>query len=607
MSVIEPDAPAPLAVSWLSDDVLIVLGPYGGWPELSVSLDGTDSEAIGIAQFSPGMHRDSLSVLVLRLDVARPSRTLGLHLRFAGHAGEFVLDDEDLADRTVPLSDLLLDHLAPLENVERVDTMAFLVEAALIGAAPGSDLSDALSAIRSALREPLPAVRVVRSGHDGFHIELLIGGDDHTRFLRGWLGLPDEQIERIVAVSPEGERVELTEWHRFPRVDVAEFLGHTRPVAADLGFAAHLTTVAPSRREEGWVLEVHRPDGTATETWMPDVVTDPVEARRILLGELATQRPDDERLLTEHLAPTLAALEQARHRQARTLAIDELGRLPARPVVSVVIPLYGRVDFVQHQMVQFALDPTLADVALIYVLDDPREADAFRAEAGRLFRMYGVPFRLIVLAQNLGFAGANNVGAATARGRHLLLCNSDVFPETPGWILALSGVLDARPEVGAVGPMLVYEDQSLQHAGMYFSRPPGVAHYRNEHYFKGLHRSFAPANRARSVPAVTAACLMTDTDRFRRLGGLSGGYLQGDFEDSDLCLRIRADGGDIWYEPSIAAYHLEGMSYPTAERVLFGRHNAWLHHSLWADRIDELMSEPRMDPAVAAGRKRSAG
>ncbi len=607
MTVIEPTAPAPIALTWLSDDVLLVVGPYGGWPELSVSLDDSDSEAIGMAQFSPSSIRDSLSVVVLRLGTARPSRMIGLTLRFVGQMGEFALDDDDLGERTVHLSDLILEHLAPMTAAERDETLSFLVEATLIGAAPGESLAESMTTIRAALRTPLPPVSVRTKRRGGFHIETVVAGDEHTVYLRGWIGVPDDQIERVIAVSPEGERVELSSWHRPHRTDVEEFLGYPTGSALHLGFAAHLTTVAPSCRTTGWIVEVHQRNGLAAEVEAPPVVTDIVEGRRILLGDLGMEPSDDDRLVAAHLSPTFAAMQRRRHRSSVVRAVDEWGPAPRRAAVSVVIPLYGRTDFVEHQMAQFALDMTLSEVELIYVLDDPRLADAFRAEAGRLFRLYGVPFRLVVLDENLGFAGANNAGVALARGRHLLLCNSDVFPEKPGWIMALSSVLYARPKVAAVAPMLVYEDQSLQHAGMYFDRPAGVTHWRNEHYFKGIHRSFEPANVARVVPAASAACLMLDTDQYRRLGGLSGGYLQGDYEDSDLCLRIRAAGGDIWYEPSIAAFHLEGMSYPTPERVLYGRYNAWLHQSLWDEQITEIMSDPAVRPANVAARKRPVG
>ena len=87
--------------------------------------------------------------------------------------------------------------------------------------------------------------------------------------------------------------------------------------------------------------------------------------------------------------------------------------------------------------------------------------------------------------------------------------------------------------------------------------------------------------------------MLVDTSVYRELGGLSERYVQGDYEDSDLCLRLRERGLVTWYAADVVAYHLEAMSYPSAMRTLVGRYNRWLHTQLWDDRITRLMADPR--------------
>ena len=71
----------------------------------------------------------------------------------------------------------------------------------------------------------------------------------------------------------------------------------------------------------------------------------------------------------------------------------------------------------------------------------------------------------------------------------------------------LCAELEASAQTGAVGPKLLFEDDSLQHAGLFFGRD-----YRgrwiNQHYHKGMPRDFAPACLPRAVPGVTGACLL---------------------------------------------------------------------------------------------------
>jgi GT2 family glycosyltransferase len=193
-----------------------------------------------------------------------------------------------------------------------------------------------------------------------------------------------------------------------------------------------------------------------------------------------------------------------------------------------------------------------------------------------------------VLSANVGFAGANNHGASIARGRILLLLNSDVFPEAPGWLDEMVRFYDSLPNAGAVGPKLLYEDDTLQHAGMFFERLSDTQPWNNEHYFKGMHRDLPAAAKSRPVPSVTGACLMVARDLYLRMGGLSGDYVQGDFEDSDLCLRLLAAGRQNWYFADVALYHLEASSYDPDRRRLHDGFNRWLHSHLWAEQLSAL-------------------
>ncbi len=149
---------------------------------------------------------------------------------------------------------------------------------------------------------------------------------------------------------------------------------------------------------------------------------------------------------------------------------------------------------------------------------------------------------------------------------------------------------DATPQIGALGPKLLYEDESIQHAGMYFARDAEYRHWENQHYFKGFSRSLPAANVSRPVPAVTGACLMVERALFDQVGGLSSQYVQGGYEDSDLCLRLIEAGRRNWYLAGVELYHLEAQSFPIHVRST-NRYNAWLQTHLWNDRIEQTMAE----------------
>jgi GT2 family glycosyltransferase len=274
------------------------------------------------------------------------------------------------------------------------------------------------------------------------------------------------------------------------------------------------------------------------------------------------------------------------------LQMHQLGNPTINPDVSVIVPLYGRSDFVEHQLLEFCRDAWFVQNAeLIYVLDDPKLADSFPALAEYLHRLYRLPFKWVWGDVNRGYSGANNLGASQAAGTKLLFLNSDAFPQQPGWLQALLSVLDDHPEIGAVGPRLVFADGSIQHAGMEFMRRDELGIWINHHPFMGLDSKLDRAQELTIVPAVTGACLAIRRSDFDRIQGWDTGYLIGDFEDSDLCLKLRAEGLKIGYLPTVQLTHLERQSFKLLGQDDFRTrvtiYNAVRHQNRWQHLLEE--------------------
>jgi GT2 family glycosyltransferase len=276
--------------------------------------------------------------------------------------------------------------------------------------------------------------------------------------------------------------------------------------------------------------------------------------------------------------------------------VFDIGKPPEHPTVSVVVPIYGRYDFIEYQLSLFADDADWKDTELIYVLDDPRIAQDAVNLCREIHPLFRVPIRVVGCRRNRGFAAATNVGVTVARGRLILLLNSDVMPRRPGWISELRRLYDSIPSPGALGPKLLFPDGSLQHAGMSFEqlpRYPGI--WLNDHPGKGLPSEVAPKGTLTSVPALTAACLMVSKQLYREIGGMDESYILGDFEDSDFCLKLRRAGRQICCAPSVELYHLERQSQRliggTEWRSALTLYNAWLHTKRWGDSIRHLTRE----------------
>lgn len=295
------------------------------------------------------------------------------------------------------------------------------------------------------------------------------------------------------------------------------------------------------------------------------------------------------------IVDTLLRYEQQLQKEL-PVKVRQLGSPPTTPVVSLIIPLYGRLDFIESQLVEFSKDAWLIEHAeIIYVLDDPKLYERLLAMAENLHRLYRIPFKWLWGGVNRGFSGANNLGADHAAGDYLLFLNSDVFPQAPGWIEPLLDVLKANPKVGAVGPRLVFANGAIQHASMSFLRREELGIWVNHHPYMGLDPALDPAKSLTIVPAVTGACMVMRRSDFDRVGGWDTGYLIGDFEDSDLCLKLHSTGFEIAYLPTVQLTHLERQSFKLMGQNEFRFkvviYNGLRHQSRWQHLIEKLADQ----------------
>jgi len=292
------------------------------------------------------------------------------------------------------------------------------------------------------------------------------------------------------------------------------------------------------------------------------------------LGDLRT-------LMDRHLGPSIEAIWSGRSQEKPMGELRWFGAAPQAPRLSILVPLYGRYDFLRYQLAEFANDPAMREVELIYVVDDPRIHSEVMNLAEGVQPIFGQPFAVVSARANFGYAGANNLGARHARGEYLLLLNSDVLPQGPGWTEALIQALETTPDAGIVGPTLLYEDGAIQHVGM-TTEPSGPwgGLPLNTHPRKGQPLGTVPEG-PQEVEGVTGAAMLVRRAHYEVLGGLDEGYILGDFEDSDFCLRTRRMNQKLYWVPQVTMFHLERQSQnlfvDTGWKTKLTLYNCWRH------------------------------
>ncbi|MFI5410412.1 glycosyltransferase [Kaistia sp. UC242_56] len=464
-----------------------------------------------------------------------------------------------------------------------------------------------LAVIDMQARAALPPKSVeLAAFQPGAEVDLALSLDGGL-LVGGWFRDPQDLIAGIDHVTAEATRSLDTVWHLFPgRVGTAE--GSGRDDAT--GFIAYL----PHDKPAGPILQPRfrmRLKSGAEVNLIPK--PQPIDAATMRAGALRSVplQHATGALLSTTLGPALAEIQRRVVKSVGIAKVERFGAELAEPVFSIVIPLYRVLDYLRFQIAAFATDPGLRDqTEIIFVLDSPEQADDVSHMLGGLHRLYKMPMTLAVMSANGGYARANNAGVGLARGLVVNLLNSDVIPTDANWLSRLADKLGGSARIGAVGPKLLFEDGSLQHAGLYFQRDARGT-WLNHHFFKGMPGGHLAANKPRLVPAVTGACLVMLRETFADVGGFSEDYVIGDYEDSDICLKIRAAGMNVSYEPDVALYHLERRSMRRNGDYMRGiasRYNSWLHTQRWDPVIGKLMGEPapaeRVDETI--GDRRSA-
>ena len=482
------------------------------------------------------------------------------------------------ADESVDLRTILREDLASLDASAREEIVDRLASAT---SAHPNRLRHDLHRVREALRERLPTQDDVRGGGGGggatrgLHVDGLLRIDANSFYLHGWAIDRESDLASLAAWTPEGETLELLgRAFRFPHADADGFYSGTYRERAS-GFACFFHTRRADPLPDGWLVVSRNAESVGLEARAPTLLDDTAVAREVVLSHLRHDR--DEKLIRDHAHPAMDAIGRQLTGAAQASDVREFGAVPRSPAVSLVIPLFDRIDLVEHQLARLAQETQAREVEILYVLDSPQLAAELRDRAAGLVDLFGLPLRCVTMKESSGQAGATNVGVKLARGRRVVLMHSDVVPIAAGWIGEMSGFLDANPTAAAVGATLVYHDESIQHAGYEIAggeiRQPA----------KGLHADrFAPGE-PKGVDAVSTACMMIDRERFLAAGGMAGRFAAGGpYEDADLAARLTtADGRNIFLLPRTRLYHLEGQSRSKRLRELATPYDAWLFNQLW--------------------------
>ena len=265
--------------------------------------------------------------------------------------------------------------------------------------------------------------------------------------------------------------------------------------------------------------------------------------------------------------------------------------LLSEPMISILIPTNAprrEIDGMEIDLLERCVDSLFVDGAYpnveVLIVPDP-ETDREALERARSIE----PARIRILPpvpRPFNFSRKINWAAAHASGEYLLLLNDDVVAADPAWLRNMLS-LAQQDDVGAVGAKLLFEDGSVQHAGVFIWHGPshiGLGAGGDDPGYLSMYAL------ERDCIAVTGACLLTPREVFDQVGGLWLG-LPGNWNDVDYCLKVRSLGKRIVWTPSATLTHYESVSRdPTVQPF-----ESLRFASRWAR---ELAEDPFFSPAI---------
>ena len=214
------------------------------------------------------------------------------------------------------------------------------------------------------------------------------------------------------------------------------------------------------------------------------------------------------------------------------------------PLVTIIIPTKNNYKILKRCLDSINQSTLYKNFEIIVVDND----------SGDELKQYYNSLKCTVLNfnGNFNFSKMNNYAVKHAKGDFLLFLNDDTKVLERNWLNNLVSVCNQNG-VGAVGPKLLFSNNTIQHAGSVILET-GASFHPFQHIFYNSNLHFNFLNVTRECSAVTGACLITKKEVFDRIDGFDDDF-DVYYGDTDLCLKIINSGLSVLYTPNVKLLH----------------------------------------------------
>ncbi|MEK6673909.1 MAG: glycosyltransferase, partial [Nitrospirota bacterium] len=265
--------------------------------------------------------------------------------------------------------------------------------------------------------------------------------------------------------------------------------------------------------------------------------------------------------------------------------------LETSPLVTIIIPTKDHVVFLKKCIESILTRSTYDNYTILIVDNQSSQEETFRYFTDikdnprvKIIR-YDKPFN---------YSSMNNYAVRHADTEYIIFLNNDTEVISPDWIESMLEFVQ-RSDVGAAGALLLYPDNTIQHAGTIIGLYNDIGNP-----FHKMHRDsigyFGRNRIAQNLSAVTGACLMTKKSVFDEVGGFDEEYHHA-YSDIDFCMKIRKSGYLVVYTPYAQLYHHKPVTTganDTLKKHKYVIDGMELFHKKWRNTI--IKGDPYYNP-----------
>ena len=420
------------------------------------------------------------------------------------------------------------------------------------------------------------------------HFDLVIPIGSEGLFVSGWICDPFSMLEEIKAISSLGFSISLKDaLHYVERADINKAINSTayKGIKQQHGVVAYVAfppeikqKFQPYAQHHNFRFEIQLKGRINKQLIPPPTYYNAHSMMGQIVNTFATHQANLP-LLKKCIAP--ATLAVGKTYSQTDIDIQTFGKPIAKnTLASIVIPINKNFDLMKVQFAMMANDNSVRDCEIIYVLSSPDKQHKWVQVIESYSYLYDLPVKLITTDIGNNFGALANIGMTQGKSNLCIAMLPDVLPKTENWVNKMADFYSSLHNPGVITPKLIYEDLSIQHAGMICDRLYNHCSYK--HFYQGLPSTYPPAQQNRPIPAVNGACMMFDRQLYKQVS-LPAEYLTPESEAFEFCMQIKELGYENWYFSEVEMYYFEK---PNRFTEFIDRYNCESQSKKWHQLIN---------------------